>query len=321
MRRKINSVLIGCGAIGFFNDYHKYKKATFSHFKSMYKSDLFNLLAIMDKDQEKLNMIKKKYKINTYRNYFSMLRENRVDLIVIATPDETHIKILKEVVSFKPKIVLCEKPISNNLKDIKKIISLYKKNKIHLLVNYSFRFNSDFNTIKEMLVSKKFGKIIKLNATYSRGYFHNGCHYVDFALWLFGKPKNIEVIDSYKSTSYQKDYTVAINLKYKNNLNVQISGVDLDNIASTGLSIICEKGIIIVNPVDEIKIFKIRKNRSQPNENEFYLASNKKINYGKSMLYHYKNIYDLFYNKVNAISPITGLVEIAKINEKVKKLI
>ena len=49
MRRKINSVLIGCGAIGFFNDFHSRKKGAFSHFKSMYKSDLFNLLAIMDK--------------------------------------------------------------------------------------------------------------------------------------------------------------------------------------------------------------------------------------------------------------------------------
>ncbi len=321
MQHKINSVLIGCGAIGFFNDFHSHKKGTFSHFKSMYKSDLFNLLAIMDKDQKKLNTIKKKYNINTYSNYFSMLRENEVDLIVIATPDKTHIKILKEIISFKPKIVLCEKPISNNLTDIKKIIALYKKNKIHLLVNYSFRFNSDFRIIKKMLDSKKFGKIIKLNATYSRGYFHNACHYIDFALWLFGKPNNIEVIDSYKSTSYQEDYTIAVNLKYKNNLNVQISGVDLDNIASTGLSIVCEKGIIIVNPIDEIKIFKIRRNKHQSNENEFYLASDKKINYGNSMLYHYKNIYDLFYNKVNAISPIKGLVEIAKINEKVKKLI
>ena len=127
MRRKINSALIGCGAIGFFNDFHLHKKGTFSHFKSMYKSDLFNLLAIMDKDQKKLNIINKKYGINTYKNYFSMLSENKVDLIVISTPDKTHIKILKEIISFKPKIVLCEKPISNNLRDIKKIISLYKK--------------------------------------------------------------------------------------------------------------------------------------------------------------------------------------------------
>ena len=65
MQHKINSVLIGCGAIGFFNDFHSRKKGTFSHFKSMYKSDLFNLLAIMDKDQKKLNTIKKKYNINT----------------------------------------------------------------------------------------------------------------------------------------------------------------------------------------------------------------------------------------------------------------
>ena len=321
MHRKINSALIGCGAIGFFNDFHSHKKGTFSHFKSMYKSDLFNLLAIMDKDQKKLNIINKKYGINTYKNYFSMLSENKVDLIVIATPDKTHIKILKEIISFKPKIVLCEKPISNNLRDIKKIISLYKKNKIHLLVNYSFRFNSDFNKIKEILDSKKLGKTFKLNATYSRGYFHNACHYIDFALWLFGEPKTIEVIDSHKSKSYQEDYTVSVNLKYNNNLNVQISGVDLDNIDSTGLSIVCEKGIIIVNPIDEIKIFKIRKNRHQPSENEFYLASNKKINYGNSMLCHYKNIHDLFHNKVNAISPIKGLVDIARINEKVKKLI
>ena len=34
MRRKINSALIGCGAIGFFNDFHLHKKGTFSHFKS-----------------------------------------------------------------------------------------------------------------------------------------------------------------------------------------------------------------------------------------------------------------------------------------------
>ena len=39
------------------------------------------------------------------------------------------------------------------------------------------------------------------------------------------------------------------------------------------------------------------------------------------MLCHYKNIHDLFHNKVNAISPIKGLVDIARINEKVKKLI
>ena len=37
MKRKINSALIGCGAIGFFNDFNSKRKETLSHFKSMYK--------------------------------------------------------------------------------------------------------------------------------------------------------------------------------------------------------------------------------------------------------------------------------------------
>ena len=80
---KINVALIGCGRIGFLNDFKKNLLGTYSHFKTITSDKTFNLVAVCDLNTKIRNTIKKKYKIPTYKSYRELLSKHKVELVNI----------------------------------------------------------------------------------------------------------------------------------------------------------------------------------------------------------------------------------------------
>ena len=59
---------------------------------------------------------------------------NKIDLIIISTPTETHLKVIEESLKiFKPRAILCEKPLSYNYEDSKKIVKVCNEFKVEIL--------------------------------------------------------------------------------------------------------------------------------------------------------------------------------------------
>jgi len=81
--------------------------------------------------------------------------KGKVDLVSIATPTSSHYEIAKFFL--KNKIpVLVEKPLTQDLKEAKKLIAMSKKNKTLLFVGHVERYNNAYLAIKKIIKNPLF---------------------------------------------------------------------------------------------------------------------------------------------------------------------
>ena len=98
---------------------------------------------------ESLNLVGKLIFIsNTKKTYKN---QKKIDYCFIATPDNTHFRIVKYF--FKKNIpIFCEKPLSRNFLESKKLIKLSKKNKTQLFINHIELFKKKKLKLKKLII-------------------------------------------------------------------------------------------------------------------------------------------------------------------------
>lgn len=170
----------------------------------------FNALQKISKKKYQLNFIcdKKKIilknkKIKIYNDWKKAILYNDVDLLLICTPTIITEKILKAVIGNYHLLV--EKPISTNIKLIKKLTNIsLKKNKI-IKTGYNLRFDKGLNYVKKLIETKYLGKIYHIKISYVNGttltntnavgsLLDMGAHSINLIDWYFGlniKTKNL----------------------------------------------------------------------------------------------------------------------------------
>ena len=91
--------------------------------------------------------------------------------------------------SLAPKLIFCEKPISNSLEEVIKINSACKELGILLAVNYTRRWDEDIIRLKSEIDSNSRGSIRSVVTYYNKGILNNGSHILDFLNFLIGDIK------------------------------------------------------------------------------------------------------------------------------------
>lgn len=89
----------------------------------------------------------------------SVLNNQNISHVLIATPEETHIALAKDALLHN-KHVFVEKPLSLTRNEAKVVISLAKKKKLRLFVDRIFLFDPYIHTIKKLIQSPNFGKLL-----------------------------------------------------------------------------------------------------------------------------------------------------------------
>ena len=91
-----------------------------------------------------------------------MLRKEKLDMIDICTPSYMHkdmaIKLLK-----KGYHVLCEKPMTLNARDAKKVIEASQKTDKNFMVAHVVRFMAPYMYLKSVIESNELGKLLRLD--------------------------------------------------------------------------------------------------------------------------------------------------------------
>ena len=91
------------------------------------------LIYACDKNKLKLNNLRKKYKdVNFISNSKKIFEDKNIDIVSIATYDNSHFNLIMEAIKHK-KHIFVEKPLCQNLQQLKKIELELKKKK-----SYSF---------------------------------------------------------------------------------------------------------------------------------------------------------------------------------------
>ncbi len=116
------------------------------------------LLATIDKDQKKADYVS-----------LDKINENKYDAVCLCTPDEVKYDLLKKILN-KKKHILVEKPLYlKNLKQIKELEDIAKKNNVILYTAYNHRFEPHFIKMKSLLNNKEIGKIYRVRMFYGNG--------------------------------------------------------------------------------------------------------------------------------------------------------
>lgn len=225
MNSKINTGLLAYGMSG---------KVFHAPFVSTHPG--FNLKGIVERNHK---IAQKDYpEIISYNSVEELLNDSSIDLVIINTPNNTHYEYAKQALK-AGKHILVEKPFTATTKQADELFTLAKSLGKKALVYQNRRYDSGFNSVKNIIKSGKLGKLVEVHFRYDR--YRNeispkafkeelveatglqydlGPHLLDQAIALFGKPEKYNKILSKNRANTKVDDYFAIQLTYPNELNV-----------------------------------------------------------------------------------------------------
>lgn len=307
--KKLSVLLIGLGRIGYSKD-EKGAVSSASHLGAILGNDSFDLVFVCDPRKDLLDEVDKNFGISGFSSLKQIPSDHKFDLIVIASPSTTHFQVMTEALRFDPKMFFVEKPLTKLLHETPKIIKLCSDNEVQISVNFSRRFSTMYQNFYNIIKSQTSDKNILLNARFTGTILNNGIHFIDLALFFFGKPEQIEVLKTNGnlirsfSFSYPKLKTEVI-FVCLGNLSASVEEIDL---------FIGESRIMIDNfeakkrsqvPDSRYPGFKVFSEEEQLVDDSY-----------NALVLAYKNITDWFLFRSERISPCENTILLNSILEE-----
>jgi len=287
--------LLGLGNIGYQYDKNiKNKNIVLTHFKAMQKfKKNIKILSVVDQNNKNLKRFENNINVRKFNSIDLFLKhKNEENLAIVCTGKYSQVKIKKKLAQKKNiRNIICEKPLSYNLKSAKELINLSRKYNLKIFVNFQRRFNPSIISLKESLSKKKLGKISKIFFWYGSTLENGGCHFIDVALFLFGNPLGYKIID--KTNIFSPDFSLTYNnfkiyFFHNNNVDFEIGKFE----------IYTNEYFVRYEDDAPLYIFKKFKNDIYKKEYKLKFFEKRMCKKNFNIRYFYKNIiYQLLKNK------------------------
>ena len=336
-KNKIFFAVIGCGTIGL------------RHISIINNSENCKLLAVIDKNQKKIENLDQK-KIPFFYDLDGFFESSiEVDVMVIATPNGLHsdhaLKSLENNCH-----VLVEKPMALFKQDAEKIIYKSIQMKKNVFVVMQNRYSPPIKWIKNVLHKKVLGEIymVNVNCFWNRDerYYENHewhgnkkldggtlytqfSHFIDIIYWLFGDIKNISSkffnFNHVNQIEFEDSGFINFDFLKGGSCNLNYTTSVWDKNLESSMTIIAENGSVTIGGqyMDKvlnchIKNYEMEKIEptNSPNIYEGYVGS------AQNHQYVIQNVVDVLNNsqeiKTNAIEGLKVTEIIENIYSKVK---
>ena len=244
--------------------------------------------------------LKIKNKCKIFVTVEKSLKENP-DAAIITNTTTKHVSTALKLAKLGIHLLI-EKPLSNNLKNIKKLSQIVKEKRIITLIGCNMRFHPCIQQIKCVIENKELGKIISIhsengsylpdwhpNENYQNSYASKKelgggviltcIHEIDYLYWFFGKVKEVfSITGKFSDLEINAEDLASIIIKFKNN---SVAEVHLDYFQKPNhrsCKIIGTKGSLIWDSnSNTVKIYKIKTKK--------WLNKIKIENYDENLMY------------------------------------
>jgi len=262
---KIRIGIIGAGAVT--------QMGHIPAFKSLNKAEL---VALCDKDEEKLWLLSQKHKISkAYRDYEKLVADREIDAVVIATPNYLHLPMIEAACSAN-KHILCEKPLARTAEEASQICDIVNRAKVKFMLGLNNRFRPDVQILKKF-IDGELGKIFYaktgwlqreafpeesswknlLTSSGGGALLNLGIHLLDEALWLLGCRKVKSAIGSAhfltKKREVEDSAIALLHMEDDITLTIEVSWTLLFDKDFTYFNVFGNNGSALLNP---LKIYK-----------------------------------------------------------------
>ncbi|HJA93665.1 MAG TPA: Gfo/Idh/MocA family oxidoreductase [Candidatus Eisenbergiella merdipullorum] len=180
------------------------------------------LAALCDIRSERLEPYPDKHH---YLDFEEMLEKEELDILDICLPTYLHVDFAVKAMK-KGIHVICEKPVSLKEEDVDRVYQAAHENHVCFMVAQVLRFWPEYELVKELYESEKYGKLLsgymgRLNSRPKWSWdnwmldekrsglvpFDLHIHDLDFMIYAFGAPKNIQ---KHRSRLSGQDYISAV---------------------------------------------------------------------------------------------------------------
>ncbi len=189
-------LVVGLGQIGVGYDLKLGSDHVYSHARAFSQHTSFDLIGGVDPDPRQREIFQETYGLPAWSDIEAPLRQRHVDVVTIAGPTDLHGEILRQVLDWgDPRVILCEKPISNDVTEAGAMVQACAEEGVGLYVNFVRRSDPGVIETKRLLDSGELGAPVKGVAWYSKGFLHNGSHLFNLLEYWLGPMQGARVLD------------------------------------------------------------------------------------------------------------------------------
>lgn len=311
-----NVLIIGAGDIGAGYDTPN-SNFYLSHAHAFKDHQGFKLIGFIEPNKSNAALASEKWGVDCFKSLDHAYDNFKIDVVSIAVPDEFHYSTLKEIVKYKPKFVLAEKPLTQTISQATEIINLYRE--IPCIVNFKRRFTPEIIALKEKIVNNYFGEFRFGTSYYGKGFNHNGSHLINLLLYFLDiNWDSFEKIDSildYKSN----DPSLSILLKSsEKNCSFLIKSLDQNDFTVFNFDMIFSRGKIRITDLGtKIEEYQVEKNDVFNAYLTLKLKKSYETKLNKSLIYLVDDIYGFLTEKKPFSCNLDEVFDEMKFNNKI----
>ena len=191
----LSVLIIGCGRIaGGYDNLDDDNVKT--HAKAFLRHGGFRLSACVDPDEDVRRTFAKRWGIEQDFSEIDDAIGQSFDVASICSPPEAHAIHLERLLESNTRLVFCEKPLTSDIEQSRRLVAAYAANDRPLAVNYQRRWEPTVLTLKEEIASGQWGRLLVANGLYTKGIFANGSHLIDLLHYLVGPLEPEAVTDA-----------------------------------------------------------------------------------------------------------------------------
>jgi predicted dehydrogenase len=194
---KINAAIVGLGRIASLLEEDSLREKPCTHAGALAANPDCVLAAGCDTNEERRRLFAEKWQVPVYADAAEMIHNHKPQILTIATHPDSHYHYCRLAAANGVSVVICEKPLADNLKEARKIAQLgriaqYGSHRPVIITNHERRYSADYIRARTILNEEKLGKLLSVRAVLYMGinkrlldvFWHDGTHLVDAIMFL-----------------------------------------------------------------------------------------------------------------------------------------
>jgi predicted dehydrogenase len=189
---KIRAAITGLGRIASLLEEDTLREKPCTHAGAISTNGDCVLSAGCDTDEERRALFAEKWQVPVFADAAQMLSIHKPHIFVIATHPNSHYHYCRLAAEMHIPVVICEKPLADNIGRARKIARLAERGNPVIITNHERRYSQDYIRAKTVLEEKKLGDIIAVRAVLYMGkttrlvdaLWHDGTHLADAIMFL-----------------------------------------------------------------------------------------------------------------------------------------
>jgi predicted dehydrogenase len=241
-------MIVGCGNIaGGYDAALNEVEYPLSHAGAYCRNGGFELLACVEPDTARRASFMARWGVAAGADSMQeFLRAGlKVDVIAICSPTALHAGHLAAALEFRPRLVVCEKPVTPDTRETRHWVERYEQAGVALLVNHTRRWAPDVVTLAAELADGTVGALRSISGIYNKGLLNNGSHMLDLLRLLCGELQ-VVAAGAPQADFFDDDPTVPFMLRTGAGVPVSVNLAHAGDFAVFELQLVTSRGVIVM---------------------------------------------------------------------------